>query len=79
MDDFGFAEDVGTDVAVDAVLVEQVDRPDENPRQFVAHPLYGDQADARFGRNLDQHIHVTVCPEIPAHGRTEDRPFQAPH
>ena len=67
------AEDIVADVAVDAVLREQVDRPAEYPRQFVAHSLQGNQADPGFWRNVDEHINVAVWPEIPAQGGTKDR------
>jgi hypothetical protein len=73
MNDLSVAEDIGAYVAVDPVLGEQVDLPAEDLRKFVTHPLQGDQAHSRFGRQFDQHIDVTVWSEIAAQGRTEDR------
>ncbi len=68
-----FAKDVVADVAVDAVLGEQVDRSAEDPRQFVAHALQGNQAAPGFWRNVDQHIDIPICAEVPARGGTKDR------
>ncbi len=44
-------------------------------KDVVAHSLQGNQADPGFWCYVDQHIDVTVRPEIAAHGGTEDRQF----